>query len=191
MPNQPFHAFTTKFTGISLRITTPVELSEGFDPGNPPAPPVATMRTAALWDTGATNSVITRATAATLGLVPSGSAQVNHAGGRGVANTYVVNVKLPNEVTVVGVLVSECPDIVGDFGAIIGMDIICRGDFSITNVDGKTCMSYRVPSIQEIDYVAEANRAVFAGTNRNAPCPCGKLDAAGKPVKFKFCHGKA
>jgi hypothetical protein len=32
-----------------------------------------------------------------------------------------------------GVLVSECPSIVGGVGALVGMDIIAKGDLAITN----------------------------------------------------------
>ena len=66
---------------------------------------------------------------------------------------------------------------------LIGMDVICLGDFSITNVGGQTWMSFRTPSCVAIDYVVEANKLAFAGTNRNAPCPC----KSGK--KYKKCHG--
>jgi hypothetical protein len=72
----------------------------------------------------------------------------------------------------------------GGFGAIVGMDVICSGDFAITNVSQQTCVSFRTPSCETIDYVIDANRLRFAGTKRNAPCPCG----AGK--KFKHCHGR-
>ena len=67
-----------------------------------------------------TQSVITRATAEALQLVPVGQTTLNHAGGCSQANTYVVNLILPNKVGFAGVLVSECPDVVGDFGAIVG-----------------------------------------------------------------------
>lgn len=90
----------------------------------------------------------------------------------------------------VGVLVCECQNIVGNFGAIVGMDIITKGDLAMTNVNGNTCMTFRIPSIQSIDYVYEARRIRYAGTGRNAPCPCGKKNAQGKPVKFKHCHGR-
>ena len=39
---------------------------------------------------------------------------------------------------------------------LIGMDIIKHGDFSITNVNGKTTFSFRTPSVKEIDYVKES-----------------------------------
>ncbi|MBI3139488.1 MAG: SEC-C domain-containing protein [Sphingobacteriales bacterium] len=75
------------------------------------------------------------------------------------------------------------------------MDIITLGDFSITNHNGDTCMSFRLPSSHEIDYVKNLNYGItpvknigppseFAGVKRNDPCPCG----SGK--KFKHCHDK-
>jgi len=38
------------------------------------------------------------------------------------------------------------------------LTIIGAGDFSVTNVDNKTILSFRIPSVKEIDYVAEASR---------------------------------
>jgi hypothetical protein len=61
---------------------------------------------------------------------------------------------------------------------LIGMDIIGAGDFSVSNFDGKTVMTFRMPSIETIDYV-KAN-----APRRNALCFCG----SGK--KYKHCHGK-
>jgi hypothetical protein len=145
-----FSAFTIKYRGRSHRITTPVKLTAAFDPQRPPDPLPSQFETVALWDTGATNSVVTQATAAALGLVPVGNASVTHAGGSSQVNTYLVNFILPNSVGVAGVMVSECPDIAGNFGAIVGMDIISSGDLAITNVDGQTWMSFRYPSIQAL-----------------------------------------
>ena len=189
-----FHACTAKLNGIADRIVTPVKLCQAFDPKQTPLPPYPLHDTMALWDTGATKSVITDATVAALNLVPSGTTMVNHAGGTSPSNTYLVNFILPNKVGIAGVLVSQCSDIAGHFGAIIGMDIICQGDFSITNVGKETCMSFRIPSIKTIDYVEEANiskanatinrNALGGKVGRNDPCPCG----SGK--KFKKCHGK-
>jgi uncharacterized protein YecA (UPF0149 family) len=73
---------------------------------------------------------------------------------------------------------------------LIGMDIITLGDFSVTNFQGNTCMSFRVPSLHQIDYVEEANNEAnipvlnSAKVGRNALCHCG----SGK--KYKHCHGK-
>jgi len=187
---QDFHAFTIRYDGIVNRITTDIALTQAFDPADPPDPPVLQQNTTALWDTGASRSVIKTETVDALGLESVGTQMTTHAGGQELTNTYMVNFVLPNRVGVVGVLVTEFKNIVGDFGAIIGMDIIAQSDLAITNANGRTCMSFRIPSIETIDYVIEANRIKYAAVGRNDPCPCGKTDDKGKPIKFKFCHGK-
>jgi uncharacterized protein YchJ len=190
MIKSSFAAFTTKFNGITDRIITEVKLTEAFDPKHPPSPTPPLITSGALWDTGATRSVITPSIAKALGVVPTGTVTVNSAHGSNQCNTYLVNVYLPNQVAIYGVLVSECQD-TPHFGAIIGMDIIAMGDLSITNVNGKSVMSFRIPSIHTIDYVAQADalrvqtqgRRVISGprVGRNDPCPCG----SGK--KYKKC----
>jgi hypothetical protein len=113
---------------------------------------------------------------------------VTHAGGSETKSTYLVNLYLPNGVAIAGLVVSEFSE-TAQFGVIIGMDVIGQGDFSITNYGNQTWASFRIPSIQGIDYVQEANRIRFAGVGRNDPCPCGKKDANGRRVKFKKRHG--
>ncbi|MBI2623199.1 MAG: hypothetical protein HYW65_01315 [Candidatus Liptonbacteria bacterium] len=50
---------------------------------------------------------------------------------------------------------------------LIGMDIISMGDFAVTHADGKTTLSFRVPSMTEIDFVLEAKESnVMEGGNR-------------------------
>ena len=38
---------------------------------------------------------------------------------------------------------------------LIGMDIINRGDFAVSNRDGATTFSFRIPSIESFDFVKE------------------------------------
>lgn len=108
-----------------------------------------------LWDTGATSTAISINLAQKLKLLPVGKINITHGGGSHLANKYLVNVHLPNGVCVKDVVVMELP--LNDFDVIIGMDIITLGDFSITNVNGNTVFSFRIPSTKEIDYVAETN----------------------------------
>jgi SEC-C motif/Aspartyl protease len=178
-----FHAFTLKFGGVADRIITEVILYEAFDPNRPPASIPKNIRIPALWDTGATKSVITPKAASLLGLKSVGAAIMNAAGGPRQCNTYVVNFVLPNNVMMPGMHVLECED-GHPFEAIIGMDIITRGDFAITHNQGEMIVSFRVPPMKPIDYVAEheaLNSTPKAG--RNELCPCG----SGK--KYKRCHG--
>ncbi len=112
-------------------------------------------KTSALWDTGATNCVITKGFAAQLGIVPITQAPVRHGGGQTIENVYLIDIALPNGTKYPGVRVTECPNTVGDFGIIIGMDIICTGDLAVTNHNGKTVVSFRVPSKKAIDFNIE------------------------------------
>ena len=57
------------------------------------------------------------------------------------------------------------------------MDIIASGDFSVTNLDGKTIFSYRHPSIKHIDYVKEANALKVADAHLGRiPAKRGTID---------------
>ena len=57
--------------------------------------------------------------------------------------------------------------LVGGFDSLIGMDIITLGDFTITNFKGKTCMSFRVPSQHEVDYVKDIGLQVKKSARNN------------------------
>jgi hypothetical protein len=68
-------------------------------------------------------------------------------------NTYLVNLFLPNNVVVAAVPVSEGGIAGGD--VLIGMDIIVMGDFAITNCEGRSFWTFRMPAVEEIDFVRE------------------------------------
>lgn len=151
------------------------------------------IQTKAIWDTGASSTVITKEIFDQLKLTQFGVATVSTASVSNVTQpTYLVDVYLKPDVRIqglevtVGVIAAE-----HGINCLIGMDIITLGDFSITNLDNKTCMSFRLPSQHEVDFVQTFNRqkrvieSHFASKrNFNNPCICG----SGK--KFKNCHGK-
>ncbi|RZK01475.1 MAG: hypothetical protein EOO43_24520, partial [Flavobacterium sp.] len=140
--------------------------------------------------------VITDKVVKQLGLIATGMSVVSTANGTVNQPTYIVDIQLPNNVTIKDVTVTGVAALSGNCDVLIGMDIINIGDFSITNNNGVTCMSFRIPSSHEIDYVknptwkhgqqanTQKNTDKFANVSRNAPCPCD----SGK--KFKHCHGK-
>ena len=105
----------------------------------------------ALWDTGATNSVITQDVVTKLELLPEGTSKVFHAQGSEDVPNYFVNLGLPNGVAIVGVQVVQ--GVLEGCDLLIGMDIINLGDFAITNKDGKTVLSFIMPSLNHIDFV--------------------------------------
>lgn len=108
----------------------------------------------AIWDTGASNSVITQTAIDECGLVATGMAQVHGVHGVKSTETYLVNIALPDNVVFTALRVTKGEIRGADI--LIGMDIINKGDFSVTNCDGHSQFSYRTPSIEHIDYVAQA-----------------------------------
>ena len=184
-----FQAFTIRANGILDHVVSDISVCPAYDPDQSPEDSNRTYHpTKALWDTGASKSALSAELVARLELTPVGAEKIHTAGGSRLSSTYMVNFELPNKVRIAGALVAELT-LPGGFDCLVGMDVIALGDFSITNVSGHTVMSFRTPSIETIDYVEEWRRVQFAGVGRNAPCPCGKTQQDGKPVKFKRCHG--
>lgn len=198
-PRKPL-IFTTWGTG-RLRV---LKNDVGVTATNPSAPVLDTpLNLKAVWDTGATGTVVTSAVVAQCGLVQTGMARVETANGAAVKPTYIIDLYLPNRVCVPGVRVTE-GDLPADDDLLIGMDIIGEGDFVVTNFEGKTVFSFRMPSQGIIDFGVDqtystpeatnpparglghpAPAVVAPRTSRNAKCPCG----SGK--KYKRCHGQA
>ena len=113
-------------------------------------PPVVEFQ--AIWDTGATLSVITQAVVDACDLKPTGMTHVASVHGEQDVETYLVNIALPNQVMVTGVTVTK-GILKGDVHILIGMDVISGGDFAVTNHDGFTQFSFRSPSQEHIDFV--------------------------------------
>ena len=112
--------------------------------------------TDAIWDTGATNTVIDAKLVAQMQLTATGKSIVNHAQGSTRANTYIVDVLLPMGVGFQNVIVTEGQ--LGGCGLLIGMDIITTGDFALTRDGNTSWFSFRVPpSGQGVDYVDQIN----------------------------------
>lgn len=115
----------------------------------------------AIWDTGATGSVITQAVIDKCGLAPTGVTNVHGVHGISAAETYLVNIGLPNSVMFPGVLVTK-GELPSGAEMLIGMDIIGAGDFAVTNAQGLTKFSYRTPPVEHIDFVEEINKKQLA-----------------------------
>jgi len=148
---QPHHCFTVKSNGGLLNVII-MDFSVSL-PGNSIHMPIK-----GIWDTGATSTVITQNVVNALGLFPTGKTLVNTASELNkTTNTYLIDVYLKPDVLVRNVKVT-LGTLTGGVDSLIGMDIIMLGDFSITNYQGSTCMSFRLPSQHEVDYVKEAKK---------------------------------
>jgi predicted aspartyl protease len=166
---------TVSGVGILHVIQTNCWIAQAFDPANEPQKPFEAFT--AIWDTGATGTVVTQNVISRLGLKPIRMVEAHTAGGTKRTEVYLANVMLPNQVHFPNVHVAR-GEIVGA-DVLIGMEIITTGDFAITNQDGKTVCSFRWPSSTKIDFVVGTQTS----SGRNDPCPCG----SGK--KYKHCCG--
>lgn len=149
---------TTAIGGLLSVLKNQCGISQAFNPAAGGAPPQINQFDA-IWDTGATNCVITQAVIDACGLVPVGMAQVQGVHSASVEEVFLVNIYLPNGVAFSSVRVAR-----GGFpGAdiLIGMDVISQGDFAVTNKGGVTKFSFRIPSEVHTDYVEEHGKALL------------------------------
>ena len=185
----PVFSWTRKYNRIVNVLKNEITVTEAYDPKSglplPSGKPFV-----GIWDTGATASVINAKVVKDLNLKPSGQVICQAVGNGGkineyLTNTYSINIVLPNKVTIMGIVASEGE--IGGGDVLIGMDVITSGDLAITNSNVKTTISFRTPSINEIDFVEEVNDSKknnYPKVGRNDPCPC----KSGK--KYKYCHGQ-
>jgi len=193
MQRQP-SAFTTTYNRITKVLFNDVYISQAFNRSSFTTPPrpadIDAKKFISIWDTGATGTVISQKVIDKCGLKPISLARVNTASQKDVLTTvYFISIILPNKIVIPQLRVIR-GSIAGDADVLIGMDIISNGDFSVTNCKGKTVFSFRMPSIEAIDYVKQEQARVPQTPSlprkvgRNDPCPCG----SGK--KYKHCCGK-
>ncbi len=187
-----FNAFTNKANGIANVLFSEVIIC----PNKNIHPDSQEKKCLVIWDTGATNCAISSTLTKDCNLVSTGKAQTNTANGLRDCDTFIIDLLLPNNVKIPNVQVTEC-ELDPAVGMLIGMDIISLSDFSVTNVDGQTSFSFRIPSCERIDYVTEANKikekiiyeeerklSAQIKIHGNEKCSCG----SGR--KYRYCCGK-
>lgn len=131
-----------------VRVLTPVtDKTKGPDKETPDVK--------GIWDTGATGTVITQRIVDELGLSLIDRTIVHTADGPMQSPVFLVDLRLPTQVVMQGlnVTLGRLPP---GIDVLIGMDVICQGDLAITNVNGLSRMTFRVPSCETIDYAKDA-----------------------------------
>lgn len=109
-----------------------------------------------LWDTGATCSVITQKIVNDLGLHLVHYGFVSGVHGRVLRPYYYIDILLSSKAN--DVIIRKLYAPLGEPSGcdlLIGMDVIGRGDFAVSNYDGKTTFTFRFPSKQKTDYVRQ------------------------------------
>jgi predicted aspartyl protease len=171
------YAFTTYCDGIAGQLISEVDISyEG-----------RVLRSVkAQWDTGANRSCISHRARNELNMVGIGFEIASTPSGISKFEKHEIEVILPNGVKIEKLIVMESE--IKGIDMLIGMDVISKGDFSVSNYEGKTVFTYRIPSQAHTDYVKLINSQKpikkESKPGRNDLCPCG----SGK--KYKNCHGK-
>jgi predicted aspartyl protease len=143
-------SFTVSSDGPLRELAFDCHVSKAFDPADPPSHR-SFRQYRAIFDTGATNSVISQRVVDGCGLKPLTMVRVHTANGEHLCEVYSVNIELPNRVGFPLVRVTK-QTLAPHFDILIGMDIIGSGDFAVTNWNGKTVFSFRHPSIETIDF---------------------------------------
>lgn len=104
-----------------------------------------------LWDTGASVSLISARVAKVLGLTSIGKSGVSgYNEGIDVKDTFLVHIGLPTGDIVTNIMAMEFES--DEYDVVIGMDVICNGDLAITNKNGNTTFSFRIPSEETLDF---------------------------------------
>jgi len=138
------NAITYRYNDFAIEIITPIYVS--MPNGN-------SLEFIAVWDTGATNSVITFDVVRRLNLYSEGSTIISGVTGSQVVDSYLVTFTLPNGFSK-DIFTTSCTEAIG-CDVLIGMDIISIVDFAITSGSHGTTFSFKTPPGNEIDFSAQ------------------------------------
>ena len=157
-------SFSTEFPTLARELRTDVYFC---DPQNLQSngPDSALVRFDGVWDTGATVSVISEDVVRRLGLNPINTTTTQTVNGPRKPGVYLVSMGLPNRVVLPAVQVVDGSILGTD--ALIGMDIIRRGDFAITHHNGKTKLTFSMPPSRDLDFVRQGKAGPSSPSNRN------------------------
>lgn len=148
-------AFTMGANGLLRSVITPVSMRQSYNLCRDYRLVCQQADVRALWDTGATGSCVSKGLARRLGLKAIDMCQVSGVGGVTSSQVFLIDILLPSNAEIPNVRVTEFMDN-GIFEIIIGMDVMTLGDFAISNSDGKTTVSFRIPpSGSPIDFVRQ------------------------------------
>lgn len=136
-------AFTIEAKGKLTAIKTPVTV---MSPSGQKAEGIA------LWDTGANRTCVSQKFVEQLGLKHMDKASCLTAGGMVICSIYCVDILLPNDIIAENILALDI-DSGNACDVLIGMDVICDGDFAVTNAEGNTWVSFCSPPLEKhIDF---------------------------------------
>jgi hypothetical protein len=137
-----YNAFAKQYPDLAGELNTDVEVF--------PVSSTTNQGTTvyAIWDTGASQTVITHRLMSQLNLIPIETKVVHGINSKQTVDVVAISIKLPNGLLVSDIRVFVC-DIPSPIDMLIGMDIIQLGDFHISNTGNRTLFSFVIPSLPE------------------------------------------
>ena len=147
-------AFTTYCDGLKDVLTNEAQVAAAYTPPGASSAP-RFKKYNSIWDTGATNTVITKRVSQDCHLKAIAMTRVRGVHGIKMASLCLINIRLPNELEISKLQVTEAEELSSGADVLIGMDIIGRGDFAVSNYRGNTTFTFRHPSLEQIDFLAK------------------------------------
>jgi predicted aspartyl protease len=161
-------AFTVKYPGISNKLIYEVKVAAAVQ-SSAGGPPIGTRKYDALWDTGATNSMISQNVIDNCFLKPISIAKIKTAGGELKRPVFLVSLWFTHMVCFPSQVVPLLDPPMG-LDVVIGMDVMNQGDLAVTNKNGATVFSFRQPSQTLIDFVKKIKQSKYSNVNSTTKC---------------------
>ena len=150
MQSRSSASFTRSFSGIGNSLFSECMVSDHHYPETSASDP-GRNRFMALWDTGSTGCMVSQRVVDACRLRERGRAPISNVSGTvDDVPRYVIDLYLPD-----GLVVNEVMVALGEFinfDVLIGMNVITLGDLAVTNANGQTVFTFRVPSQSGIDF---------------------------------------
>ncbi|MCR5622087.1 MAG: retroviral-like aspartic protease family protein [Treponema sp.] len=157
MPKNMHTAFRTEYPAAAKELVNQVGIAPAGE-----ADKMQEYR--AVWDTGATLTVVTPKVQSDLGLASIDEMQIMGVNSRSIVPVVLIDVVLPNRVIVTGVRAAVAE--LGSEDMLLGMNIITLGDLCLSNKGGKTVMSFAYPPFDNPCDLLEKAEAVNARKKR-------------------------
>ncbi|MDR0289479.1 MAG: retropepsin-like domain-containing protein [Treponema sp.] len=142
-----YYSFSEKYAAPTNKLITETTLLGAL-------PQKDFLKVRAIWDTGATHSVISNKIKEQMKLIPISSKLVYGVNSKQYVDIVAASIKLPNDLVIDKNRFYVC-NLPSGIDMLIGMDIIQLGNFHISNTDGKTQFSFVVPPLPSLYDLAE------------------------------------
>jgi predicted aspartyl protease len=148
-----YYAFSIHYSRPARSLAAEVRVCKEYS-GNPKE----SIPIRAIWDTGATSTVISPDVAGKINLVSFDKLGVYGVNSYTEVDVSIVSIILPNGIILRNKRITICR-LPPAIDMLIGMDIISMGDFFLCNADNKTLFSFAIPPFPDkIDLVDKAEQ---------------------------------